>query len=109
MNEKTFGCFPPIVNAPSSLMTPNPLMDVYMAQTMKRGVMRGAKYIVKMEDDECMDPHKLEKLIKTAKHPQYGYFSRFMWNNKVHSTSLQHQTCPNATPKAMSRLELELE
>ena len=45
-------------------------------ETMKRGVMRGAKYIVKMNDNQCLNPAELSKLIKENNEPEFGYFGK---------------------------------
>ena len=56
---------------------------IYVIQTVKRGVMRGAKYIVKMNDHQCLNPEELEKLIKEVEEPEYGYFGKTERTTKV--------------------------
>lgn len=55
----------------------------YVIQTMKRGVMRGAKYIVKMNDNQCLNPAELSKLIKENNEPEFGYFGKTERTTKV--------------------------
>lgn len=44
-------------------------------EVMKRGVLHKAKYIVKMDDNFCMDLKAFIKQVKQARDPKYGYFA----------------------------------
>lgn len=57
-------------------------------EVIKRGVLRRARYIIKMDDDKCLDPDKLQKLLDKNHDPEYGYFAIFLWNTKYYNSQL---------------------
>ena len=52
-------------------------------QMFRIGVMHGAHYIVKVDDDYCPDMVKIRKVVEDAKHPKYAYIAAINWNYAV--------------------------
>ena len=44
----------------------------------KIGVMHGAHYIVKVDDDQCADIKAIKKAIMDAKDPKYAYIGDWL-------------------------------
>ena len=44
----------------------------------KIGVMHGAHYIVKVDDDQCPDIKAIKKAIMDAKDPEYAYIGDWL-------------------------------
>lgn len=57
-------------------------------EIIKRGVLRGAKYVVKMDDDKCLDPDHFRELIQRANDPEYGYYAIYSWDTKGYESQL---------------------
>ena len=50
---------------------------------LRIGVMHGAHYIVKGDDDYCPDMEKIKKVIEDAKFPKYAYIAGVVWDKAV--------------------------
>lgn len=73
-------------------------------KVVKAGVLRGAKYIVKMDDDMCLSLGHLTKLVKSAKEPKYSYIANMIWDKKVR-TIKYNAVHPNHWTKKRALLE----
>ena len=49
----------------------------------KIGVMRGAHYIVKVDDDQCANLKTIKKAIMDAKNPKYAYIGKWIMGDPV--------------------------
>merc|ERR1712224_1042759 len=47
---------------------------------------RGAKYIVKMDDDMCLSLARFSKLVKMAKEPKFAYIANMIWDRKYYES-----------------------
>ena len=45
---------------------------------VKIGVMHGARYIVKVDDDQCADIKAIKKAIIDSKDPEYAYIGDWL-------------------------------
>ena len=64
------------------LLLPTLTIQVWL-QMFKIGVMHGAHYIVKVDDDQCPDIKAIKKAIMDAKDPKYAYIGDWLRGRAV--------------------------
>jgi len=55
-------------------------------ETMRLGVLHGAHYIIKVDDDKCPHIANLMKVIEKQKHPKYTYIGAYFWGQKYYTS-----------------------